>query len=267
MEMFYLFIKNNSRKMNTLEKPLAQSSIKHVYFEVKDGKKTKIAEDKLGIIYLGKAVFKNLDRVPISIKLYHIPLEKDVVKEYRDILSTVKELKEKKDIKFSNKKQQNIFLKLNFLKTSTERNIPGEWVFVSSYYHKENFEYKKDLEKINLDFISKKEELVWIIAKCLENRIYPTNQIILEFLNIDTKKNINLDKIIKEKQELSKNRQIEILINKLKWLASEIHKKNKTEIYDKVLYDLCDISIKYLSDRKLKTNIETYKKKIRFDKI
>lgn len=262
-----MFIKNIPRKQNTLEKPLSESSIKHVYFEIKDGKKTKIFEDKLGVIFLGKAVFKNLDRLPISIKLYNIPLEKDLIKEYRDVLSIIKDLKIKKDLKFFKIKKDSNFLKINFLKTATERNISGEWVFISFYYNKKNYEYDSNLEKINVDFINRKEEMVWILVKFLENRIYPTNQIFLEFLDVDTKKNINVDKIVKERKDFSIMKQTELLINKLKWLTSEIFKKNKQENYDKILYDLCDIAQKYLSSKKIKQNIENYKKNIRFDKI
>jgi hypothetical protein len=262
-----LFIKNPIRKQNTLEKPLSESSIKHVYFEIKNGVKKKIYEDKLGTIYLGTAVFKNLERLPISIKLYHIPLEKDLIKEYRDVLSIIKELKKTRDLKFSKTKTSCNFLKLNFLKTSTERNIPGEWVFVSSYYLKKNFEYDSSLEKINIDFFKKKKELVWILVKFLENRIYPTNQIILEFLDIDTKKNINIDKIIKERKDFSRIKQKDLLISKLKWLATEIYKKNKQEKYEKILYDLCSIASNFISSKKLKINVDQYKKNIRFDKI
>ena len=251
-----------------IEKPLSQSSIRQVYFEVKDGKKTILGEDKLGIIYLGKAVFKNKERVPVSIKLYHIPLEKDVVKEYRDALEKLKELKTKKDIKFLNAPQSNVFLRINFLKTQTERNIQGEWVYVSYYNEKKNFEYDPNLEKIDINFEERNLELIWIFTKFLENQIYPTNQLILEFLNISTKKNINLDKIVKEKEELKKPvMQSELLIEKLKWLATEITKKNKELFYEKALYDLCDLAIENSSNKKIKTNIDVFKKRIRFDKI
>ncbi len=255
------------KRENTLEKPLSQSSIKHVYFEIHGGKKTIISEDKVGIIYLGKAVFKNQDRVLISIKQFHIPLEKDVAKEYRSAISTLKDLKAKKDAKFSSK-PKNVFLRLNILKTQTERNIQGEWVFVSHYHDKSNFKYDERLEKINVDFDSKEKELVWVFVKFLENRIYPTNQLVLEFLNIDTKKTINLDKIVKEKEDLKKTSvQTDLLITKLRWLASQICKKDKKQICDKTLYDLCSLAIDYSSSKKIKLKLSSFKKTIRFDKI
>jgi len=253
------------KRENTLEKPLSQSSIKQVYLDIQDGQKTLLGEDQLGLIYLGKAVFKNQDRMPVSIKIYHIPLEKDVVKEYLDAILILKELKKKKDILF-NTNSKNVFLKLNFLKTQTERHIEGEWVYVSYYHEKKNFEYHPDLKKIKIPFEEKKEELVWIFTKFLENRIYPTNQLILEFLNIDTKKNINLDKIVKERDQLKNPEiQFDLLMMKLKWLAREIS-RNKKNMYDCDLYELCDVVNKYSSFRKIKNKINEYKKKIRFEK-
>jgi hypothetical protein len=248
-----LFKKNKSKKQ---ENNQSQSSIKRVYFEVHNDNKTILCKDDSGITYLGKAVLKNQERKPISIKLYDKGLNKKEVKEYRTLLLMLRNLKLKKDSIFSKKKQENLFLKTNFLKTQTERNIDGEWVVISPYYLKKNY---NNVSFPKIPFIEKKKELVWVIINLVENKIYPTNQIILEFLDICTNKPLVFENLI-IKDRFIKNKQLNIIINKLTWIASEIKNIQKKESYKDILYNLYDLAIQNTTSKKIKLNLIKQKK-------